>query len=127
MILSLHLLSCDSSVSAKESPDRNKTETRPCPLFSRQIPLVILAGFMIFFNISGFYKDVFVNSFFPCTSKLRNSLPAECSSLTDDLNGFKCRVDNHLPYAFYLCFPVFQQLYALRWLFSHFGMNLNFN
>ena len=62
---------------------------------------------MIFFNISGFYKDVFVNSFFPCTAKLRNSLPAECFSLTYDLNGFNCRVDNHLPYAFHLCFPVF--------------------
>ena len=31
------------------------------------------------------YKDVYVNSFFPCTSKLGNSLPIECFPLTYDL------------------------------------------
>ena len=39
------------------------------------------------------YKDVYVNSFFPRTAILRNSLPIECSPLTYDLSGFKSRVN----------------------------------
>ena len=35
-------------------------------------------------TISRCHKDVYVNSFFPCT----DSLPAECFPLTYDLNGF---------------------------------------
>ena len=35
------------------------------------------------------YKDVYVNSFFPGTARLWNSLPIECFSLTYDLSGFK--------------------------------------
>ena len=35
------------------------------------------------------YKDVYVNSFFPRTAKLWNSLPIECFPLTYDLSGFK--------------------------------------
>ena len=35
------------------------------------------------------YKNVHVNSFFPCTARLWNSLPVECFPLTYDLNGFK--------------------------------------
>ena len=42
------------------------------------------------------YKDVYVNSFFPCTAKLWNSLPLECFPLTYDLNGFKSRNNRHL-------------------------------
>ena len=34
------------------------------------------------------YKDVYVNSFFPCTARLWNSLLIECFSLTYNLNGF---------------------------------------
>ena len=34
------------------------------------------------------YKEVYVNSFFLRTSRLWNSLPAECFSLTYDLNSF---------------------------------------
>ena len=34
------------------------------------------------------YKDVYVNSFFPHTTWLQNSLPIECFPLTYDLNGF---------------------------------------
>ena len=34
------------------------------------------------------YKDVYVNSFFPRTARLWNSLPIECFSLTYDLNRF---------------------------------------
>ena len=42
------------------------------------------------------YKDVFVNSFFPCTARLWNSLPIECFLLIYYLNGFKCRINKHL-------------------------------
>ena len=41
------------------------------------------------------YKDVFVNSLFPRTAKLWNSLPIECSPLTYDLSGFKFRIKRH--------------------------------
>ena len=42
------------------------------------------------------YKDVYVNSFFPRTAKLRNTLPIECFPLTYDLSGFKFRINRHL-------------------------------
>ena len=42
------------------------------------------------------YKDVYVNSFFPQTAKLWNSLPLECFLLTYDLSGFKFRINRHL-------------------------------
>ena len=42
------------------------------------------------------YKDVYVNSFFPCTARRWNSLPIECFPLTYDLNGFKSRGNRHL-------------------------------
>ena len=42
------------------------------------------------------YKDVYVNSFFPCTSRVWNSLPIECFPLTYDLSGFKFRINRHL-------------------------------
>ena len=42
------------------------------------------------------YKDVYVNSFFPRTAKLWNSLPTVCFRLTYDLNGFKSRINRHL-------------------------------
>ena len=35
------------------------------------------------------YRDVYVNSFFPRTATLSNSLPIECFLLTYDLNCFK--------------------------------------
>ena len=41
-------------------------------------------------------KDVYVNSFFPCTARLWNSLPIECFPLTYNLNGFKSRINRHL-------------------------------
>ena len=41
-------------------------------------------------------KDVYVNSFFPRTAKLWNSLPIECFPLTYDLSGFKFRINRHL-------------------------------
>ena len=42
------------------------------------------------------YKDVYVNSFFPRTAKLWNSLPIECFPLTYDFSGFKSRINRHL-------------------------------
>ena len=41
------------------------------------------------------YKDVYVNSFFPCTDRLWNSLPIELFPLTYDLSGFKSRINRH--------------------------------
>ena len=42
------------------------------------------------------YKHVYVNSFFPGTAKLWNSLPIECFPLTYDLSSFKSRINRHL-------------------------------
>ena len=42
------------------------------------------------------YKDVYVNSFFPRTARLWNSLPIECFLFTYNLNGFKSRINRHL-------------------------------
>ena len=43
------------------------------------------------------YKDVYVNSFFPRTAGLWNSLPIECFPfpLTYDLSGFKSRINRY--------------------------------
>ena len=49
-----------------------------------------------FVTIPWCYKDVYVNSFFPCTARLWNSLPIECFPLTHNLNGFKSRINKHL-------------------------------
>ena len=35
------------------------------------------------------YKNVYVNSFFPCTARLWNSLPTECFPMTYDVSGFR--------------------------------------
>ena len=42
------------------------------------------------------YKDVYVNSFFLRTARLWNSLPIECFPSTNDLNGFKSRINRRL-------------------------------
>ena len=42
------------------------------------------------------YKDVYVNSFFPRTARLRNSLHIECFPLTYDLSGFKSRINRYI-------------------------------
>ena len=42
------------------------------------------------------YKDVYVNSFFPRTARLWNSLPIECFPSTYNLNGSKSRINRHL-------------------------------
>ena len=38
------------------------------------------------------YQDVYVNSFFPCTARLWNSLPIECFPLTFDLKHLQLQV-----------------------------------
>ena len=42
------------------------------------------------------YKDVFVNSFFPRTARLWNSLPLECFPLTYDINGLSLELTESL-------------------------------
>ena len=42
------------------------------------------------------YKGVYVNSFFPRTARLWNSLPIEYFPLTYDHSGFKPRINRHL-------------------------------
>ena len=48
------------------------------------------------------YKDVYVNSFFPRTVKLWNSLPIECFCLTYDLSGLKSRINRSFNCRFFL-------------------------
>ena len=50
-------------------------------------PLFILISCMIILSIFLDAEDVYINSFFPRTTKLWNSLPVECFPLTFDLNG----------------------------------------
>ena len=47
-------------------------------------------------SIPRFYKDFYVNSFFPHTTRPLNSVPMECFLLTSDLSGFKSRINRHL-------------------------------
>ena len=42
------------------------------------------------------YKDVYVNSFFPRTARLWNSMPIEYFHLTYDLSGFRSRINRYL-------------------------------
>ena len=42
------------------------------------------------------YKDGYVNSFFPRTTRLWNSLSIECFPLTYNLSGFRSRTNRHL-------------------------------
>ena len=53
------------------------------------------------------YKNVNVNSFFPCTARLWNSLPMKCFSLTYNLSGFKSRIKTPIKSKFFVKrFPV---------------------
>ena len=42
------------------------------------------------------YKYVYINSFFPHTAAILNSLAPKCFLLTQDLNGIKSRINRHL-------------------------------
>ena len=64
------------------------------------------------------YKDVYVNSFFPRTARLWNSLYIEYFHLTYDLSGFKSRI-KQIPFncRFFLNrFPVCFNLFVLLFL-----------
>ena len=69
-------------------------------------------------TISRCYKDVYVNSFFPRTSRLWNSLPIECFPLTYNLNSFKSRIKRHLMNCIFFLkrFPVCFNLFVLLFL-----------
>ena len=41
-------------------------------------------------------KDAYLNSFFPRTARIWNSLPVECFPLTYDLSNFECRINRDL-------------------------------
>ena len=47
-------------------------------------------------TIHRWYKDVYVNSFFPHTARVWNSVPIECFPLGCDVNGFMSRINRHL-------------------------------
>ena len=47
-------------------------------------------------TIPRYYKDLYVNNFFPHTAGLWNSLPIECFSLTYGLSDFKSRINRYL-------------------------------
>ena len=47
-------------------------------------------------TIPRYYKDVYVNSFFPRTARLWNSLPIECFPLSCGPSGLKSRINRHL-------------------------------
>ena len=47
-------------------------------------------------TITRCYNDVYVNSIFPCTARLRNTLPIQWLPLTYYLNGCKSKIDRHL-------------------------------
>ena len=57
-------------------------------------------------------KDVYVNSFFPCTARLWIFLSIECFSLMCDINGFKSRINSRFSLNI---FPVFFNLF-MQWL-----------
>ena len=61
------------------------------------------------------YKDVCVNSFFPCAARLWNSLFMECFPLAYNLNGFKSRINRHCRF-FLKRFPVCFILFVLLFL-----------
>ena len=47
-------------------------------------------------TIPRYYQDVYVNSFFPRTAGLLDSLSIECFPLIFDLSDFKSRINKHL-------------------------------
>ena len=69
-------------------------------------------------TICKFYKDVYVNCFFPHTVRLWNFLLLFCFHLNYDLNGFKSKINRHLfNCRFFLSrFPVCFNLFLLLFL-----------
>ena len=63
------------------------------------------------------YKNGYVNSFFPRTTRLRNSFSIKCFPLIYNLSGFKSRINTHLYLMFFLNrFPVCFNLFTLLFL-----------
>ena len=58
--------------------------------------LVFLIDCMISVNIPRCYMDIYVNSFFPHTARLQNSLPIKCFLLIYNLSRFMPRINRHL-------------------------------
>ena len=64
-----------------------------------------------------YYKDVYVNRFFPHTVRLWNSVPIECFPLTYNLNDFTSSINRHLLTKglflkrFSVCFDLFVHLF----------------
>ena len=63
-------------------------------------------------TIPRFYKDVYVNSFFPHIARLWNSLPIECFPVTYDVNAFKPRITRYLLYVLHEFTPVLTKCLA---------------
>ena len=68
----------------------------PLPYFQGRSPCYFVRLHDFSVTIPRCYKDVYINNFFPCASRLWNSLPIECFPLTYDLNGFKSAFNRHL-------------------------------
>ena len=70
-------------------------------------------------TIPRYCKDFYVNSFFPRTAILWNSLPIECFPLTKDLSVFKSRINRHVFNCnfflkrFSACFNLFELLFLV--------------
>ena len=65
-------------------------------VYSTELSQLVPLAFLQVRSTIDVTKDVYVNSFFPCTAILWNSLPIECFPLTYDLNVFKSRINKHL-------------------------------
>ena len=68
----------------------------PLPLFSRGSTCYSDRLHDFYVTISRCYREAYVNSLFPCTAGLWNSLPIKCFPLTYDLNGYKSTINRHL-------------------------------
>ena len=69
----------------------------PVP-FSRGRPTLFYSNVLHDFSVTipRCYKDIYINSFFPCTARLWNFPPRECFPLTYNLNGFMSRFNRQL-------------------------------
>ena len=57
---------------------------------------ITLLNWFHFRFLEGGLLVIFVNTFFPRTARLWNSLPIECFPLSYNLNGFKSRINRRL-------------------------------
>ena len=64
------------------------------------------------------YRDIYVNSFFPHTARLRNSLPTKCS-LTYDLKSLTSQVNWQLSSIFFFKYSQVSQAWNVKYIFSN--------